>query len=44
MDWISDSLKDLLTGLTDHTVYTGRDRQTVVIRIPPDDPLRETNH
>jgi hypothetical protein len=44
MSWISDPLKDLLTGLSDHTVYTGRDRQTVVIRIPPNDPLRETNH
>ena len=41
MPEVSDSLRDVLTSLEDRTVYTGRDRQTIVIRIPPGDPLRQ---
>ena len=39
--WISDPLKAFLGSLEDQTAYTGRDLETIVIRLPASDPRRQ---
>ena len=42
--WVSEPLKELLAELAKDTVYTGRDGQTIVIRIPPGHSARRKNN
>jgi hypothetical protein len=38
--WLSEPLKALFRSLEDQVVYTGRDENTIVIRLGPDHPIR----
>lgn len=40
--WISRDIKEFLWDLRDDTVYVGRDRQTRVVRLPSDHPVRSS--
>jgi hypothetical protein len=41
--WVSEPLKEFLRSLHSDVVYTGRDNETVVIRLAPNHPIRQHN-